>query len=38
MSGFLKYFEDAAKNMSFMTEDEDIYSKYSDVWDRVKNF
>ena len=36
MSGFIKYFEDGTKNMSFMTEDKDVYSKYSEVWDRVK--
>ena len=28
MSGFIKYFEDGAKNMSFMTEDKDVYLKY----------
>ena len=36
MSGFVKYFEDGAKNMSFMTEDKDVYLIYSKVWDKVK--
>ena len=36
MGGFIKYFEDGAKNMSFMTEDKDVYLKYSKVWNRVK--
>ena len=35
MSGFVKYFEDGAKNMSFMTEDKDVYLKYSKVWDKI---
>ena len=36
MSGFIKYFEDGAKNMSFMTEDKDVYVKYSEIWDKIK--
>ena len=36
MSGFIKYFEDGAKDMSFTTEDEDIYVKYSEIWDKTK--
>ena len=38
MSGFIKYFKDSAKNMSFMTEDKDIDLKYSEVWDKIKSF
>ena len=29
MSGFIKYFDDGNKNMSFKIENKDIYSKYS---------
>ena len=36
MSGFIKYFESGANNMSFMTEDKDIYLKYSEIWDKIK--
>ena len=36
MSGFIKYFENNAKNMSFITEDENIYSKYSEIWGKIK--
>ena len=32
MSGFIEYF-DGGKNMSFMTEDNEVYSKYSEIWD-----
>ena len=36
MSGFIKYFEDNAKNMSFMMENKDIYLKYSKMLDKIK--
>ena len=36
MSGYIKYFEDGAKNMLFMTEDKDVYSKYDEIWGAVK--
>ena len=38
MSGFIKYFKTYAKNMSFITEDKDIYLKYSEIWNRIKKF
>ena len=31
MSGFIKYFNDGNKNMSFKIDNKDIYSKYSDI-------
>ena len=36
MSGFIKYFDNNNKNMSFITDDESVYSKYSKVWDKIK--
>ena len=36
MSGFIKYFKDGGKNMSFKTEDKDIYSKYSEICNKDK--
>ena len=36
MSGFIKYFENNNKNMSFVAEDKDVYSKYSEIWDKIK--
>ena len=35
MSGFIKYFENNAKNMLFMTEDKDVYLNYSEIWDKI---
>ena len=31
MDGYIKYFDDGGKNMSFDTEDEKVYEKYSDI-------
>ena len=36
ISGYIKYFKEGSKNMSFKTDDEDIYSKYSKNWDKIK--
>ena len=31
MSGYIKYFDDGGKNMSFVTDDEEIYKKYNEI-------
>ena len=36
MNGYIKYFDDGAKNMSFVTSNEKIYKKYNEVWDVIK--
>ena len=36
MSGYIKYFDDGAKNMSFITDDKEIYAKYNKIWDVIK--
>ena len=36
MSGYIKYFDDGGKNMSFFTDDEEIYEKYNEIWEVVK--
>ena len=36
MSGFIKYFDNGSKNMSFMTNDNEVYSKYSEIWSKIK--
>ena len=35
MTGFVKYFKNDAKNMSFITDDKDIYLKYSELWSKI---
>ena len=37
MDGYIKYFDDGGKNMSFVT-DEEIYKKYNEIWEVVRNF
>ena len=32
MNGYIKYFDDRDKNMSFVTDDEDVYEKYNEIW------
>ena len=35
-SGYIKYFDDGGKNMSFVTDDEKIYEKYNEIWEVVR--
>ena len=36
MSGYIKYFDDGGKNMSFITDDEEVYEKYNKIWEVVR--
>ena len=36
MSGYIKYFDNGGKNMSFLIEYEYVYFKYSDIWNKIK--
>ena len=36
MNGYIKYFHDGGKNMSFVTDDENVYEKYDEIWNVVK--
>ena len=38
MNGYIKYFDDGAKNMSFITDDKEVYSKYNEIWNVIKKF
>ena len=37
MDGYIKYFDDGGKNMTFVTDDEKIYEKYIEIWEVVRN-
>ena len=37
MDGYIKYFDDGEKNMSFVTDDEKIYKKYNKIWEVIRN-
>ena len=36
MNGYIKYFNDGGKNMSFVTDDEEVYKKYNEIWEVVR--
>ena len=35
MDGYIKYFDDGGKNMSFVTDAEKIYEKYNEIWEVI---
>ena len=36
MSGYIKCFDNGGKNMSFKIEDESVYLKYTEIWNKIK--
>ena len=36
MRGYIKYFDDGRKNMSFVTDDKEVYKKYNEIWEVVR--
>ena len=36
MDGYIKYFDNGGKNMSFVTDDKKVYEKYDGIWNAVK--
>ena len=36
MTGYIKYFENGGKNMSFVIKDNDVLDKYNEIWDKIK--
>ena len=36
MSGWIKFFENVGKNMSFKIEDDEVYIKYNSIWNKIK--
>ena len=37
MSGYIKYFYNGGKNMSFKIEDASVYLKYAEIWNKIKD-
>ena len=37
MNGYIKYFNDGGKNISFVTDDEKVYEKYNEIWEVIRN-
>ena len=36
MNGYIKYFDDSGKNISFVTDDKEVYKKYNEIWEIVR--
>ena len=36
MSGYIKYFENGWKNISFVAKDDFVLDKYNEIWDKIK--
>ena len=36
MIGYIKYFDNGGKNMSFVIDDKEVYEKYNEIWNVVK--
>ena len=36
VNGYIENFEDGVRNMSFVTDDEEIYEKYNEIWEVVR--
>ena len=36
MSGYIKYFENGCKNISFVIKDDDVLDKCNEIWDKIK--
>ena len=37
VSGYIKYFKNGGKNMSFLIKDDEMWEKYEQIWDVIKN-
>ena len=37
MNRYIKYFDNGGKNMSFVTDDKEVYGKYDEIWNVVKS-
>ena len=35
MSGYIKYFENSCKNMSFLIKDDEVWEKCKNIWDVI---
>ena len=37
MNGYIKYFDNGGKNMSFLIKNSEVRQKYENIWDVIKN-
>ena len=36
MDGYIKYFDNGSKNMTFATDNEKVYNKYNEIWKVIR--
>ena len=36
MDGYIKYFDNGGKNMTFVTDNEKVYDKYNEIWEVIR--
>ena len=36
MNGYIKYFDNGGKNMTFVTDNENVYDKYNEIWEVIR--
>ena len=36
-NGYIKYFDNGGKNMSFLIKNSEVWEKYEDIWNVIKN-
>ena len=36
MNGYIKYFDNGVKNMTFVTDNEKVYDKYNEIWEAIR--
>ena len=36
MNGYIKYFDNGGKNMSFLIENDEVWQTYEDIWEVIK--
>ena len=37
MNGYIKYFENGGKNMSLLIKNSEVWEKYEEIWNVIKN-
>ena len=37
MNGYIKYFDNGGKNMSFLITNSEVWEKYEEIWEVIKN-
>ena len=36
MNGYIKYFDNGSKNMTFVTDNKKVYDQYNEIWEVIR--